>query len=115
MEEIQARETQEVGIERDKAVRASEGKGGEIGICPQPMGKGRRGGEGLEVSIQACWLGKKLNIRKRHEILINGPRFGVGFWVHDRFGAGGQAQKSQHGGATEGELVCPVLTPKGLG
>ena len=57
MEEMEAGETDKVGIKGDNSVPTSDGEGGEIGIRPQAVRKGRLGGEGLEMSIQACGFG----------------------------------------------------------
>ncbi len=48
MQEQEARETGEVGVEGDEAAPANDGQGGQIGIGPHPIGQRVSGGERMD-------------------------------------------------------------------
>ena len=115
MQEVQPGEAGKVGIEGDQAATAGEGEGGEVSIRPESMRESGWGGEGLKVCIQTCGFGQKLDIGECYELLVNSPRFGVGFGIRYGLGACGDTKETQHRDAAEGKLGSTVLAPVVLG
>ena len=92
MQEVQARETGEVGVEGDKSAAAVDREGSQVGIGPHPVGQIRLGGEGMEGGFQMCWFTQKPDIGQRLELMVDRPSSGMGLGVGNGFVAGDQAQ-----------------------
>lgn len=115
VKEMEAGEAGEVCIEGNKAEPASNRKGGEVGVRPEAVRKGRLGCEALKVSVRSCWFVEQLNVGKCDKLLIDSPGFAVRFGSCHGFGVSDDTQKAKHGNAAEGDLPGSIPGPVGPG
>lgn len=113
VQEVQAREAGEVGIEGDEAAAAGDGEGGEVGIRPQPVGKRGLGGVVGEVLVDRRGFLEKATVGIGQKLAIEFPCFRVGESAAEDAWLSAEAEESHHGNAGKADLgigdVFPIV------